>query len=239
MTRAVFALFDNRGDAEDALSSLKDEGFSPKDVSVIMRDMGKEGGMRETRGQEVARGAVSGATTGGVIGAIAGLLVGVGAIAVPGIGGLLIGGPIATALGLTGAAATTVSGAVTGILAGGLVGGLARLGVPEEEARVYERRIKQGAILFAIPVMEREEDQVKDMLEDYGATNVKALTLNGEFTRKAGAVRGRRDEYEEEYGREDRMRHMRPAMTGSERISRRREKRHPRRERMEEEDEET
>lgn len=180
----VFGIFDRKDMAEEAINSLESRGYNPKDISIIMKDTedGREVG--ERTGANIARGAVSGATTGGVIGAITGLLIGIGAIAVPGIGALLIGGPIAAALGLTGAAATTVSGAVTGVLAGGLVGGLVGLGVPEREARVYEERIKGGAILLAVPARMGEEAEVEGVLEDMGATNVTAVEMNNEERRE-------------------------------------------------------
>lgn len=173
----IFGLYDRRDDAESALDRLEKEGFNPKDVSVVMRQV--EGGdvVESTGSGEVARGAAGGAATGGVIGALAGLLIGVGAIAIPGIGALLIGGPIAAALGITGAAATAVSGAVTGALAGGLVGALTKIGVPEREARAYEERIKTGAILLAVPVKDRDEGEVKRILEDTGATDITSVDI--------------------------------------------------------------
>lgn len=177
MAKTIFGVFDRRTGAESALSELENRGYNPKDVSIIMRDAGEAKDVGATTGAHVAQGAVSGATTGGIIGAIAGLLVGIGAIAVPGIGALLIGGPLAAALGLTGAAATTVSGAVTGALAGGLVGALVGLGVPEPEARIYEERVKAGAILVAVPAREGEDTEVRNVLDHAGATNINSVTV--------------------------------------------------------------
>jgi uncharacterized membrane protein len=171
----VLGIFNDRDNAEDAIEDLKDHGFKPEEISIVMRDSAAAHEVAEHTGANVAEGAVSGATTGGVVGAIAGLLVGIGAIAVPGIGGIFIAGPLAAALGLTGAAATTVSGAATGALAGGLIGALVSLGVPEEEARVYETGIKQGAILVAVPAMSHNEDDVVHLLQENGAERVKAV----------------------------------------------------------------
>lgn len=169
MPGVTLGLFDSRQSAEAAIENLKDAGYDPEEISVIMRDVKEGEVLAEDTGTKVAGGAVSGATTGGVIGGIAGLLVGVGAIAVPGIGGLLIGGPIAAALGLTGAAASTVSGAVTGALAGGLLGALVSLGLPEDTARIYEERIREGAILVAVPTDEGEETEARGLMEEQGS----------------------------------------------------------------------
>jgi hypothetical protein len=172
-TDMVLGLFDGRPEAESAINALESEGYSTKDLSIIMKDTGQAAEIADDTGANVAEGATSGAVTGGLVGALAGLLIGVGAIAIPGIGGLLIGGPLAASLGLTGAAATTASGAVTGALAGGLIGALVGLGVPEDRARVYEDRVKEGAILLAVPTnSDMSFDRVRSIMEDNGADNV-------------------------------------------------------------------
>jgi uncharacterized membrane protein len=176
MPETVLAVFSNRDNAEMAIEDLQSEGYNPKDISIVMRDREEAEGVARDTGSNVAAGAVSGATTGGVVGAITGLLVGIGAIAIPGIGGVLIGGPLAAALGLTGAAATTVSGAATGAVAGGLIGALMGLGVPEEEARVYEERIKAGEIMIAVPTRGRGRE-VESILSDHGADQIRTVDM--------------------------------------------------------------
>jgi len=171
----VFALFENREDADAAVDSLTQEHYNPKDISIVMRS--EERVEAEEEGSPVAKGAASGAATGAVVGGIAGLLIGIGTLAIPGIGALLIGGPIAAALGLTGAAATTISGAITGALAGGLVGGLVGLGVPREQAEMYEERIRQGAILIAVPVRNGNERLVREVLENRNASDITAVSM--------------------------------------------------------------
>lgn len=187
MAKLVLGVFLNRTDAEDAINELETEDYNPKDISIIMRNQEGEVTTEDGKGSDVASGAVSGATTGGVLGALAGLLVGTGVL--PGIGALLIGGPLAAALGLTGAAATTLSGAVTGALAGGVVGILAKLGLSREDAMIYEDRIKEGGILVAVPARSGHEDGVIEILEDYGADQVRSIE-----TDEPGPRRNVRDE---------------------------------------------
>ncbi len=177
MSQMILGVFSDKIHAENAIEDLESSGYNPKDISIIMKDSQEAKTLAEDTGASAAEGAVSGATTGAVLGGLAGLLIGIGAITIPGIGVLLIGGPIAAALGLGGAAATTVSGAVTGALAGGLVGALVNLGVPEEEARVYEERIKAGAILLAIPAREGRADEAKEILNEHGADQVRTITM--------------------------------------------------------------
>ncbi|MDB5194181.1 MAG: low temperature-induced protein [Parcubacteria group bacterium] len=127
-----------------AITDLRTLGISDSDISYVYSSEGKtvteDGG-----GTKAGSGAAAGATTGVVLGAIAGLVVANGIL--PGLGTLFVAGPLAGALGLTGAVATTTAGAVTGLAAGGFLGALMGLGVKEDEAKVYEERVKLGDIL--------------------------------------------------------------------------------------------
>lgn len=176
--KLLIGLFADSSTAEKAISELEASGFNAKDLSIIMKDKQDAQRISENTGATVAGGAASGATTGAVIGGLAGLLIGVGAITIPGIGALLIGGPLAAALGLSGAAATTASGALTGALAGGLVGALVSLGVPEEEARVYQEQITAGAILLAVPVSVSKEEEARAILDANSAQQIRVITLH-------------------------------------------------------------
>lgn len=177
MAKAVIAIFKTQDAAAHAVDEFKEMGYDPKEISVIMKDTKATGTVSQGTGENIAAGATSGALTGGVIGALAGLLIGIGAITLPGIGGLLIGGPLAAALGLTGAAATTASGAVTGALAGGLVGGLTGLGIPDEEAKVYEDEIKGGGVLLVVPARDNRVDEVREVFEDFDAHAIRQIDL--------------------------------------------------------------
>lgn len=172
MSQTVLGIFDNKNDAENAINSLKNDGFHPKDISIVMK--GDHTITQKSVDNPVAEDAASGVVTGGVIGGIAGLLIGVGAIAIPGIGALLIGGPLAAAMGITGAAASTVSGVATGAVAGGIIGALVGWGVSEEEAHVYEERVKKGAILVAVHA--DDVSTARKYFEDNNAEEIRTLT---------------------------------------------------------------
>ena len=176
----IIGVFNDRQDAENAIEELHGLDYEAKDISVMTKSNEDAHTIHENTGSPVAEGTVTGATTGGVIGGLAGLLIGIGAVTIPGIGALLIGGPLAAALGLTGAAATTVSGAVTGALAGGLVGALVSLGIPEEDAKVYEEHIQNGGILVAVPSGSRNISEVKDILQENNAERVRSFNMNHE-----------------------------------------------------------
>lgn len=178
MAKMVFGVFAQRENAEAAINELETDGFDPKNISIVMQSHEDAKTIENNTGANVAGGAVGGATTGAVVGGLTGLLIGIGAIAIPGLGALLIGGPLAAALGLSGAAASTVTGAATGALAGGLIGALVSLGVPEEDARVYEERVKAGAILVAVPAMTGEHREASAILRENGAEQIKTIEMN-------------------------------------------------------------
>lgn len=172
MADITLGVFATKEDAENALSDLTASGFSAQNISVLMREGETVRNVVADTGTNVASSAVSGATTGGVLAGLAGLLVGVGAITIPGLGAILIGGPLVAALGLTGVAATTVSAAVTGAAAGGLVGGLMGLGLPEEEAQIYETRVREGGILIALSDWTDDPAEARQILRENGASQV-------------------------------------------------------------------
>lgn len=176
--QTVLGIFRERVDANEALDTLHDKKFEAEQISIITKDDSVYHTSEGDRVDNVAEGTASGIATGGALGALAGLLIGIGALTIPGVGAVLIGGPLAAALGLTGAAATTVSGAVTGALAGGLVGALVGLGLPEHEAMEYEEEIRQGAVLLAINVHNRDVDLVEEILKSNGADKVRSLEVS-------------------------------------------------------------
>ncbi len=181
MTKTVLGIFTERMDAEEAINKLKDDGYDPKDISIVMRDKAQGDKLAEETGSDVVGGAVSGATTGALLGGLAGLLA---SFAIPGLGAFFVGGPIASALGLTGVAATTTSGAATGALAGGLIGALTGLGLTEDEARLYEERVKEGAILVAVLARTGDERIVEQIIADCNASDVKVIAQDREATEK-------------------------------------------------------
>jgi hypothetical protein len=170
----ILGIFSDRERAENLITQLETRGYNPKDISILMKIRDEAREMSESTGVgDVAEGALAGATTGAVVGGLAGLLA---STILPGLGGFFIGGPIGAALGLTGAAATTVSGAATGAAAGGILGALtSTFGLSDEEARTYEQRVQEGGILVAVPTRLGEESEVRDLMTEFGADNIKEV----------------------------------------------------------------
>lgn len=166
----ISSIFNNRVDADKAFDALQEAGVNQKDISVVMRN--------DTEVSEVNDKAAVGASSGALVGGLAGLLVGVSALIIPGIGAVVVGGPIVAALGLTGAAAVATgaaTGAVAGAATGGLVGGLVGLGLTEEDAELYETKIKKGAVLLYITTDKDNEGMVKRVLANNNASEIQVI----------------------------------------------------------------
>lgn len=172
MDKTVLGIFEPTTNTEHLINDLQAEGYNPKDISIVMRDRDEAAMMGHEPGG-VFSDTAGGLATGAIVGSIMGLLA---AITIPGVGALLVGGPVAAALGLTGVAATAASGAVTGAIAGGLVGALMGLGLPREEAERYQERIREGAILIAVPSSNTEAIDVESIFHDYHAIEVRTLS---------------------------------------------------------------
>ena len=136
----VVGLFADLPAAERGIEALKAAGFSEQQIGVAVRDKQQQKDLTEGTGSQAAEGAASGAMGGGVLGSVVGLLAGVGALAIPGIGPIVAGGVLAS----------TLAGAGIGAAAGGIIGALAGMGVPDEDARHFERGFQQGGVLVTV-----------------------------------------------------------------------------------------
>lgn len=152
MSRVVGA-YGTEMEAVEVIEDLQRQGYRDEDISVLSKDKGGVERVTEETGTQAGEGAAAGAATGGALGGLGGVLAGLGALAIPGIGPIIAAGPIAA--GLAGAAA----GAGVGGIAGALIG----LGVPEDEAKSYEERFKEGHILVLVEDEEAKQPDRNDM----------------------------------------------------------------------------
>src|SRR5215208_2348427 len=136
MARTAVGYFHDRAAANAAFDDLASHGFSRDDISIMGRGRESGTGLADYDGDHV------GAGEGAAVGGITGLLLGAAAMLIPGIGPLVAVGPISAAL------AGAVTGGVTGAVVGGITGALVDAGVPEEEARYYDERMRTGGVLM-------------------------------------------------------------------------------------------
>lgn len=160
--RAV-GVFPHRRDAEAALRDLRDSGFSMNQISLVGKHSSSEPKIGNVADRTMTdEGAKAGAGTGAALGGLGGLLVGLGALAIPGIGPVMAGGALATAL------ATTAAGGAIGAAAGGITGALVGLGIPDDQARLYNDRVNRGDYLVMVDGTEDEIRRADTILSRHG-----------------------------------------------------------------------
>jgi hypothetical protein len=147
-SNTVVGLFADQTAAQRGIEALKTAGFLEQEIGVAARDKGQQKDITESTGTGAAEGAGKGAVGGGVLGGIVGLLAGVGALVIPGIGPIIAGGALAS----------TLAGAGIGAAAGGLIGALVGMGVPEEDAKHFERGFEEGAVLVTVAAGTKAEE---------------------------------------------------------------------------------
>ena len=142
--RMVTGLFRDRESAERAYGSLSERGYGKDDVDLLMSDDTRNKYFADDDDTELGtkawEGAGKGAAIGGGVGATLAAIAAIGTtLALPGLG-LLIAGPIAAALAGAGAGAAT----------GGLIGALVGHGIPEEQAKYYDKGLREGGIVMGV-----------------------------------------------------------------------------------------
>lgn len=160
----VTATFKTRGAAASAIDNLCQSGFAQSDISMLVSDetRGSQFVMKEgTKSEEYS---ATGAAAGGAFGAIAALLM--SAAVIPAVGFSIVAvGPLFA----------TLAGLGAGGLTGGVVGALAGLGVPEHEAKLYEKDLRDGKILLAVETANKDErDLAERVLKECDAVKVAA-----------------------------------------------------------------
>ncbi|PSN20412.1 hypothetical protein C7271_02360 [filamentous cyanobacterium CCP5] len=165
-------VFPSKEHAQQAIESLKSNGFPLQQVSVVARKSednqylsGIE--IQETVGNQSGPAAKDGAVVGGVGGAVLGATEALGvttALALlPGAGQVLVFGSVAA-----NALATAVAGGAIGAAGGGLIGGLLGWGVPEKHAKIYQDRVIDGQYLVLLEGTETQVNQAANWLNPKG-----------------------------------------------------------------------
>lgn len=160
---SAFGIYTSRAAVENAVETLKAEGYRNTDISVLFpQNVGTKDFAHE-KGTKAPEGATVGAGSGAVVGGTLGWLAGIGALAIPGLGPFIAAGPIMAAL-----AGAGVGGAV-----GGVAGALVGMGIPEYEAKRFEGRVKDGGILLSVHCDDSAwTRKAKEILERTGAEDV-------------------------------------------------------------------
>jgi hypothetical protein len=129
------AVFETSGQADAAVNELRAAGFADDRIGVVHRYAGASG---DRTGESMAEGLAVGTAAGGALGVLGGLAV-VAGVLTP-IGPAVAGGALAGVL----------TSAAAGAAVGGLTGALMSMGVPEDEARLYEGEVGAGRAVVSV-----------------------------------------------------------------------------------------
>lgn len=164
MKKAVIGIVDSAVQAETAVNELQRVGnIRSQDISVVMPDRRESVGFATEHHTKAPEGAVIGSGAGGLVGGALGLLAGIGTLAIPGIGPLIAAGPLLA----------TLSGVAAGAAVGGISGALVGMGIPENEARSYEGKLRAGSVLVAVHTESLAEQRAaRDILDRVGAHDI-------------------------------------------------------------------
>lgn len=172
----VSAVFDDKSEAERAISELRSAGIRDDAISVIAQHDGNtvtsdgDGKVDDDDADGLVKGLIGGAGVGA--------LFGIAALAIPGVGPLAAAGAIASSA-IPGAAAT---GAAIGAATGGLAGLLTDHGVSDDDATYYEDRINQGSTFISVDTSKAgiESDRANEILYRYGGHSASRSRMTSE-----------------------------------------------------------
>ena len=149
----VVGVFQDPAKARLAIDELKKAGYSDDEIGFLTRASANESG------DEVMSSATTGALEGGVIGSVLGAAA---ALLIPGFGPAIAGGILLATFGAAG----------IGALTGSIIGTLMSIGVPEEEARYYQKELEKGHIIVTVKATSGYDDALA-ILRRNGAYNAK------------------------------------------------------------------
>jgi hypothetical protein len=165
MTQTLTRLYDSYDTALRVGLTLKEAGFTERDVSLVSSRITTQDAEDETGPAIDHTG--TGAAVGGIIGAAAGFMVGTGVMAIPGIGPVVAAGWLASTF------AMGAAGVAAGGLAGGMVGALAGTGT-DEEIQVYAESIRRGDTLVTVRVPDDRAQEAARILTSFPFVDVAA-----------------------------------------------------------------
>ena len=164
----VTAVFRDRVNADAAFDWLRSNGYSDREINVLMSDQtrhtyttGHTGKIEA--GNKAVEGMAVGVAVGTAVMATLGAIAAIGTtLIVPGLN-LVLAGPLAAA----------IAGAGAGAVTGGLVGTLIGMGIPEDNAQAYQEALVHGGVVLGVHTHSSEDaTRIKKHFEDLQGEDV-------------------------------------------------------------------
>jgi len=177
----VVGVFEDRQQADKAVSDLLKAGFRQDQIGVAMRHESEGVAGQSTSGDtgdsHAGEGAIAGVLTGLGLGALAGL--GVLSGVIPVVGPAIAAGT----LGII------VSNAAVGAGVAGLVGALVGAGIPEHEAKYYHEEFEAGRTIVTVSANGRA-DEARAILQRFGAYDMSTRGTSATTTAASARATG-------------------------------------------------
>jgi len=201
----VVGVFEDRQQADRAVTELRQAGFSEGQIGVATRhsDASTDSSATSDDNSKWESGAITGVLAGAGLGGLVGL--GVLAGVIPVLGPVIAGGTLATIL------ANAAGGAALAGLAGALIGA----GVPEDEANYYHGEFEAGRTIVTVHAGARV-DEATAILRRHGAYDMQSRGATASATATAGAATGADQTIE--VREEELHAHTRPVEAGEVRV---------------------
>ena len=162
---SAIAMFDQHGEAEEAVTKLQRAGFDMKKLSIVSKAYQTEENVvgYYTTGDRVKYWGANGAFWGGIWG----LLFGSAFFIVPGVGPLLVAGSLVAAI----VGALETAAVVGGLSALGAA--LYSIGIPKQSILQYETSVKAGKVLLVVHGTPDEVSRAKSLLSTPGVPDMR------------------------------------------------------------------
>ena len=174
MAKTIVGLFDHFTSAQAALEDQVKNGFPRDQISIVTSRqasavMAEPAQTSASRDNAAAGGAAVGAGAGAVVGGAAGLVASLAGLTIPVVGPILAAGSIVA----------TLSGAAGGAAIGGIIGTLVGVGVPDEDAQLYEEAVRRGMTLVVLRTDDPDmAERCAAILNRHGAVDVRSRALH-------------------------------------------------------------
>jgi cation transport regulator ChaB len=162
--QTITAVFEHEEQIEGAIRRLLERGVSRENISILGKNFQSQtriSGFISKR-DVILGGLRTGAVFGSLFGSLFSLLTGVGLLFIPFVGSIVAAGPIGAVL--LGAA----SGAIVGSAGGGLASVLTTLGMPEDQATLYQTRLQAGEFVLMVEIFADRSGEFRPLLESAG-----------------------------------------------------------------------
>jgi hypothetical protein len=165
----ISAVFRDRMDWQNVYEWLRDRGYSPQEINVLMSESTRNTYLSSADEEPVhvqtraAEGIAAGGVAGTAIGATLAAILALGTtVLIPPLG-IWIAGPLAAAF----------AGAGAGAVTGGVLGGLLGLGISEPTAKVYQEALREGGVVVGVvPHSKEDRDAIENVFKTHHGENV-------------------------------------------------------------------